>query len=69
VGNDFEGTEFQGRSIVLVVQGAQAGGVEFFVQDAFLSAEVQGGGLLAAGQGGRTDFSVQSALRSAGEGE
>jgi hypothetical protein len=53
----------------LVVEGPQADGVEFLVQDAFLFAEVQGGGLLAAGQGGRTDFNMQSALRSAGEGE
>jgi hypothetical protein len=68
VWNDVEGAEFQGSSVILVVEGPKAGGVEFPVQDAFLFAEVQGGGLLVARQGGQTDFCMQSALRSIGEG-
>jgi len=49
VWNDIERTEFQGSSIVLVVEEPQAGGVEFSMQDAFLFTEVEGGRFLAAG--------------------
>jgi hypothetical protein len=49
-GDDVKGAELQGNSIILVVAGAQAGGIELAVEDAFSFVEVEGGGLLAVCQ-------------------
>jgi hypothetical protein len=69
VGNDVVWAQFQSSHVILGAEGTQTGGLEFILQNAFLLTEVEGGGLLAAGQRCQANFSVQPGLGSTGKRE
>jgi hypothetical protein len=64
-----ERAEFQNGIDVLVIQHAEAGGIEVEVEYALSFAEVEGGGFLAAYKGGWVHLSVETIVERIGKKE